>query len=70
MVCNPTKALENYSEIPTPDLIHICVKSYDLDATLDEIPKNMTGRKNIIISEDICTPNNNLNIILNIILWN
>jgi 2-dehydropantoate 2-reductase len=41
IVCKPTKALENYNEIPTPDLILICVKSYDLDAAIDEISKNM-----------------------------
>lgn len=41
IICKPTKALENYNEIPTPDLILICVKSYDLDAAIDEISKNI-----------------------------
>lgn len=41
IICKPTKALENYNEIPTPDLILICVKSYDLDEAIDEISKNI-----------------------------
>lgn len=48
IVCKPTKALENYNEIPTPDLILICVKSYDLEAAIDEISKNIKDHTIII----------------------
>lgn len=48
ILCKPTKVLENYCKIPAPDLILICVKSYDLDASLNEISKNMNDDTIII----------------------
>ena len=41
MVCRPAMATDNILEIPTPDLYLVCVKSYDLTATMQAIRKNM-----------------------------
>ena len=41
LICNPTLATDNLLEIPTPDLYLVCVKSYDLDAVVHAIKKNM-----------------------------
>lgn len=47
MVCRPAFATDNILEIPTPDLYLVCVKSYDLNAILQSIRKNM--RTNTVI---------------------
>lgn len=48
MICNPTKASESYEEISAPDLIFLCVKSYDLDEAITKISKNMNNNTIII----------------------
>ena len=37
----PAKATQNCSEIPPPDLILLCTKSYDLNAAVESIKKNI-----------------------------
>lgn len=41
MVCKPQAAEPSISNIPTPDLIFLCVKGYDLGIALEEISKNV-----------------------------
>ena len=40
IVCKPTKAVENFSELPQADLILVCVKGYDLVNAINEIKTN------------------------------
>ena len=41
IVCKPQDAQESILNIPTPDLIFLCVKGYDLKNALEEISKNV-----------------------------
>jgi len=40
LVCKPTKAVEDYAELPAPDLILLCVKGCDLAGAVQTIAKN------------------------------
>lgn len=41
LICKPALAAQDFTEIPVPDLIFLCVKGYDLDDALDSIAKNV-----------------------------
>jgi len=41
LLCKPALAAGDMEIIPTPDLIFLCVKGYDLDDALDSIAKNI-----------------------------
>jgi 2-dehydropantoate 2-reductase len=41
LICKPALAAQDFTEIPAPDLIFLCVKGYDLDDALDSIAKNV-----------------------------
>jgi 2-dehydropantoate 2-reductase len=44
----PTLATDDMHEVPSPDLILLCVKCYDLDAALEDIKCNMQDRTVIL----------------------
>jgi 2-dehydropantoate 2-reductase len=48
LLCRPDMATDRVDDIPTPDLYLLCVKSYDLDGTVNAISKNM-NRDTIVI---------------------
>ena len=48
LLCKPAMATDRVEDIPTPDLYLLCVKSYDLDGTVNAISKNM-NRDTIVI---------------------
>ncbi len=48
MTCVPTLATDRISDIPVPDLCLVCVKSFDLDKTLNQL-KEKVSDKTIIL---------------------
>lgn len=48
LVCKPTLATDNFTELPDPDLILVCVKSYDLDPVIEQI-SGKVGSDTIVI---------------------
>lgn len=48
LVCKPTLATDNFSELPEVDLIFVCVKSYDLDSAIEQI-SGRVGKDTIVI---------------------
>lgn len=48
VACHPTMAVESFCEIPTPDLVMLCVKSYDLENVVKSITENI-GENTIIL---------------------
>lgn len=47
LICNPTGAEESITKVPSPDLLLLCVKGYDLENALEDISKNI--KENTII---------------------
>lgn len=48
LICKPTKATENISELPVLDLCLICVKSFDLDEILIPLKKKISVKTMIL----------------------
>jgi 2-dehydropantoate 2-reductase len=48
LICKPAIATDRVDDIPTPDLYLLCVKSYDLEGTVNAISENM-NRDTIVI---------------------
>jgi len=48
IVCKPTKAIGNISELPQPDYCLICVKGYDLKNVLEQL-KDKVGASTVIL---------------------
>lgn len=48
LLCKPALAAQDFTKIPAPDLIFLCVKGYDLDEALDSIAKNVKEETVII----------------------
>jgi len=48
IICEPSKAVEKYKELPVADLILVCVKSYDLVGAIKEVSVNCKNDTYII----------------------
>ena len=48
IVCKPTRAVENFAQLPEADLIFVCVKSYDLQVAMKDISENCKNDAYII----------------------
>jgi 2-dehydropantoate 2-reductase len=48
MVCKPTLATDNISELPDPDLCLVCVKSFDLDNVLIKLKEKISSNTMIL----------------------
>ncbi len=48
LLCRPTYATDSIAELPEPDICFICVKSYDLDALLQNLKEKVTKNSVII----------------------
>jgi 2-dehydropantoate 2-reductase len=47
LICKPTRAVESFDDVPTPDIILLAVKSYDLDQAVRQISKRI--KENTVI---------------------